>query len=75
MPHAKTPQNNSPSRRVRSVKTKTSPGSMVISLDDEIRVRAYEIYQQRGYAPGDEREDWLIAEREVRERHNLQQSA
>ena len=32
--------------------------------DDRIRVRAYEIYVERGY-PGDPMEDWLRAEREL----------
>jgi len=32
---------------------------------DEIRRRAYEIYLERGSAPGQEREDWLQAEREM----------
>lgn len=36
--------------------------------DEQIRTRAYEIYQGRGDAEGDEREDWLQAEREYRER-------
>jgi hypothetical protein len=31
---------------------------------DEIRRRAYEIYQERGGLPGRELEDWLQAERE-----------
>lgn len=39
-------------------------------LDDEatrvsISLRAYEIYEQRGCAPGCELEDWLQAEREM----------
>jgi hypothetical protein len=33
--------------------------------DQEIRNRAYEIYQQRGGQPGYELEDWLQAEREL----------
>jgi hypothetical protein len=45
-----------------------------INLEDEIRRRAYELYQQRGTAPGSEAEDWLTAEREVRQRYR-QQSA
>jgi hypothetical protein len=34
--------------------------------DEEIRQRAYEIYLAKGGAPGNEVEDWLQAEREVR---------
>jgi Protein of unknown function (DUF2934) len=45
-----------------------------INLEDEIRRRAYELYQQRGPASGSEAEDWLTAEREVRQRYR-QQSA
>jgi len=32
---------------------------------EEIATRAYEIYLQRGAAPGRELEDWLQAEREL----------
>ncbi len=45
-----------------------------INLEDEIRRRAYELYQQRGTASGNEAEDWLTAEREVLQRYH-QQSA
>jgi len=55
---------------------KTEPRRVVpINLEDEIRRRAYELYQQRGAAPGSEAEDWLTAEREVRQRYQKQQSA
>jgi hypothetical protein len=33
---------------------------------DEIRRRAYEIYTERGRTPGQELDDWLRAERELR---------
>lgn len=42
-------------------------------LADEIRVRAYEMYEQRGYTNGQAEEDWLRAEREVLARHGNQQ--
>jgi hypothetical protein len=41
-----------------------------INLEDEIRRRAYELYQQRGYSAGKEAEDWLTAEREVLQRYD-----
>jgi Protein of unknown function (DUF2934) len=44
------------------------------NIEDEIRRRAYELYLQRGPASGSEAEDWLTAEREVRQRYH-QQSA
>jgi len=34
-------------------------------LDDKIRRRAYEIYEQRGRTDGSELEDWVLAETEV----------
>jgi len=34
--------------------------------DQEIRARAYEIYLDRGAAPGYELDEWLQAERELR---------
>jgi hypothetical protein len=43
-------------------------------MEEEIRRRAYEIYLERGCTPGNENEDWLVAEREVRSRQ-VQQSA
>ncbi len=46
-----------------------------INLEDEIRRRAYELYQQRGGAPGSEAQDWLAAEREVRQRYNSSSKA
>ena len=38
------------------------------NLHEEIRQRAYELYLQRGGMPGDENQDWLVAEQEVRSR-------
>ena len=32
---------------------------------DEIRNRAYELYEQRGRQPGRALDDWLTAEREI----------
>jgi len=45
-----------------------------MNLEDEIRRRAYELAQQRGFEGGSETEDWLVAEREVLRRYR-QQSA
>jgi DUF2934 family protein len=44
-------------------------------LEDEIRRRAYEIYLERNGSPGDEHQDWLSAEREVRARHQQERLA
>jgi hypothetical protein len=40
-------------------------------LEEEIRRRAYELYEERGYVDGSEVEDWLQAEREISERKAL----
>ena len=37
---------------------------------DEIALRAYHIYLERGSTPGDPMQDWLQAERELREAAN-----
>ena len=40
-----------------------------INLEEEIRRRAYELFQERGGVPGAENEDWLRAEREILSRY------
>jgi hypothetical protein len=56
------------------------PSNVVpINLEEEIRRRAYEIYLERRATAGgengngDENQDWLIAEREIRSRHGSQE--
>jgi hypothetical protein len=46
-----------------------------INLDEEIRRRAYELSEQRGFLPGHENEDWLRAEREILAHYTAQQTA
>ena len=59
-----------------SLVRKASPGNGSPSdLEAKIRERAYQLFQERGCAPGFENEDWLRAEREVLARQNHQQSA
>ena len=43
---------------------KVEPKKTTITEDD-VRLRAYELYLQRGAIPGDEVSDWLQAEREL----------
>lgn len=40
-----------------------------INLEDEIRRRAYELYQQRGPGAGNAADDWFTAEHEVMQRY------
>lgn len=41
-----------------------------INLEEEIRRRAYEIFEARGCTPGHETDDWFLAEREVLARYS-----
>ena len=61
-------------RKFEVMKTDSRKNVVPINLEEEIRRRAYEIYQQRGSGSGSEAEDWLTAEREIRQRYR-QQSA
>ena len=45
--------------------TQNDPQQRTVSEDD-VRLRAYELYLQRGAAPGNDLGDWLQAERELR---------
>ena len=42
-------------------------------FETEIRLRAYDLYQQRGCTPGQDEQDWLAAEREVLARRDQHQ--
>jgi hypothetical protein len=68
-PRSNTKKNGSEIQAASEVKQNVVP----INLEDEIRRRAYEIFEERGSVPGNEHEDWLRAEREVLARY--QQSA
>ncbi len=68
MPEATSPK---PARKTAAPQVSPTP----IDLDAQIRQRAYELYQERGGAPGYETEDWTRAEREVRNRLSKAQSA
>lgn len=57
MPKAKTTSDTV--KKPRKTVATTAP------THDEIAARAYQIYQERGYAPGDPMQDWLQAEREL----------
>jgi hypothetical protein len=51
------------------VASQTRANLVPINLDDEIRQLAYQLSERRGFQPGHETEDWLSAEREVRQRY------
>ena len=71
MPRAKNPRTPKP----KTTSTSAQPAANgngnghalpIANLELEIRTRAYEIYEERGRMPGDERLDWLRAEEEVK---------
>lgn len=80
MPRAKSPRNGNSSKKVvslSSAKAVSGNGShsRPETLEEEIRRRAYELYEQRGCTPGRESEDWLMAEQEVVSRYQQQMGA
>jgi hypothetical protein len=64
-------------KRARTKKTAAAGNgnAIPINLEDEIRCRAYELYAERGFSSGHEHEDWLRAEREVKQRYGQVRSA
>jgi hypothetical protein len=64
----------SESKKFELHKVESRRNVVPINVEDEIRKRAYEIFQQRGQAPGDEAADWLTAEREVMQRYRQQRA-
>jgi len=57
-------------RRLEVVKTDPRATVLPINMEEEIRRRAYELSERRGFSSGHETEDWLMAEREVRQRYH-----
>ncbi len=51
------------------------PRNAPIDLQEEVRRRAYELYEQRGMQDGFEVEDWLQAEAEVLDSPHIQKAA
>ena len=71
------PQPKADPKKGRGKKT-AAPGNgnaIPINVEDEIRRRAYELYAERGFSSGHEHEDWLRAEREVKQRYGQARSA
>jgi len=59
-------------RKPSIVKSDGRANVLPINLDDEVRRLAYLLAERRGFEPGHEGEDWLAAEREVRQRYHQQ---
>ncbi len=79
MPRAKSPRNGeAQTKKITPITEGLTPelkkASSTMTLEDEIRLRAYELYEERGRTPGFEHQDWVRAEHEVLSRRS-QQSA
>ena len=59
-------------RKPAIVRAEPRANLVPINLDDEIRRLAYLLSERRGFESGHETEDWLAAEREVRQRYHQQ---
>jgi hypothetical protein len=73
----KTEMKNETPRKARKpqiMKAESRSNLVPINLEDEIRRLAYLLSERRGFEPGHETEDWVSAEREIRQRYH-QQSA
>jgi hypothetical protein len=51
------------------VRTDSRATVMPINMEEEVRRRAYELSERRGFTSGHETEDWLMAESEVMQRY------
>ena len=64
---AKTARSESKAHETTEEATETSESLRPIPTEEEIAVRAYHIYLERGDAERDPTDDWLQAERELTE--------
>ena len=55
--------------RSTSDPTLTEPELRTPELEEKIRARAYDVYEQRGRIDGHELDDWLQAEAELKGKH------
>ncbi|MCU1270828.1 MAG: hypothetical protein JWN74_2122 [Acidobacteriaceae bacterium] len=73
MPKAKSPRTPKPKAEKKVLQMpengNSHNGSSPLDLEGEIRLRAYQLYVERGSLAGFEEEDWLSAEREVLARY------
>ena len=57
-------------RKTKKALSEVRKNVVPINLDEEIRRRAYELWEQCGYQPGHEHEHWLNAEQEILSRYS-----
>ena len=84
MPRAKTPRTPKPKAEKAENKVLHMPEAMAVlngngngnhDIETEIRRRAYELYESRGYGDGQAEQDWIQAEREVLARESKKHTA
>ncbi|HXU18897.1 MAG TPA: DUF2934 domain-containing protein [Terriglobales bacterium] len=87
MPRAKTPRTPKPKAEKAENKVLQMPETVALAngngngnhvptdIETEIRRRAYELYEGRGYADGQAEQDWIQAEREVLARQSQKHTA
>ena len=63
------PETRKAARKPEIVRSEPRANLVPINLEDEIRSLAYLLAERRGFESGHETEDWLTAEREVRQRY------
>lgn len=61
--------------RKSSTTTMANTSAGMAGLDEQIRARAYELYEQRGRSDGYALDDWLSAEAELKQRMAQAQAA
>lgn len=65
--------NSTPKRAAKSMTTAATGSNLAVmppvNLEEEIRRRAYEIYEERGGRHGLDQDDWFRAEQEVTARY------
>ena len=75
MPRAKTARTPKPKaeKKILQMPENGSGSTDRAELESEIRLRAYKIYEQRGYTNGRAEQDWIEAEQQVLAHHAKQQ--
>ena len=68
------PETRKAARKPEIVRNDARANLFPINVEEEVRRLAYLLSERRGFEPGHESEDWLTAEREIRQRYR-QQSA
>jgi len=77
MARAKTPRTSKPKQEDNVLRMPDNGGNGEatrprVDLESEIRLRAYQIYEERGYTNGRADDDWFAAEQQILARHGNQ---